>query len=169
MEMKSRIPTRSDGAMRARVTVLGHPVHAILTDFPLCCFTLAVIWNIVALAAGGQPWYAITFWTLLAGVVLAVPTAVFGLLDYLKVLKQEHPGGPTATLHLFVNVAAVVLFLLSLVLRGSPEPLGTAARVWTFILAVAGLAIVSVGGYLGGKLVYDYRIGVNPFDENDCV
>jgi uncharacterized membrane protein len=169
MEMKSRIPIRADRAMRARVTILGHPAHAIMTDFPLCCFTLAVIWNIVALATGGQPWYAITFWTLLAGVVLAVPTAVFGLLDYLKVLKQEHPGGRPATYHMLVMVTAVVLFLLSLVLRGSPEPLGTAARVWTFILAVAGLGILSVGGYLGGKLVYDYRIGVNPFDENDCV
>jgi len=169
MEMKSRIPTRSDGAMGARVTLLGHPLHAILTDFPLCSFTLAVIWNIVALAAGGQPWYAITFWTLLAGVVLAVPTALFGLLDYLKVLQQQHPGGRTATFHLFANGTAVILFLLSLVLRGGPQPLGTAARVSTFILAAAGLAVLAVGGYLGGKLVYDYRIGVNPFDENDCV
>jgi|SRR5579862_3243109 len=169
MEMKSRIPTRTDGAMRARVTVLGHPLHAILTDFPLCCFTLAVIWNIVALAAGGQPWYAITFWTLLAGVVLSVPTALVGLLDYLKVLQNQHPGGRTATYHLLANGTAVVLFLLSLVLRGGPEPLGSVARAWTFMLAAGGLGILTVGGYLGGKLVYDYRIGVNPFDENDCV
>ena len=168
MEMKSRIHPRAE-AMRARVTVLGHPLHAILTDFPLSALTLSVLWNLIAVSRGAQPWYAMTFWTMLVGLILVVPTALVGLLDYIKILRQGHPGASTATRHLLVNVSASVLFLLSLVFRGGSGVLSGPARTWTFILAVAGLTVLIVGGYLGGKLVYDYRVGVNPFDENDCV
>jgi uncharacterized membrane protein len=168
MEMKSRILVRSE-PMRAQVTVLGHPLHAILTDFPLGALTLSVLWNFIALLKDAQPWYAMTFWTMLVGLILVVPAALVGLLDYAKVLRREHPGARTATVHLFTNVSASLLFLLSLVFRGGAGPMTGAAKAWTFILAIAGLAVLSFGGYLGGKLVYEHRIGVNPFDENDCV
>jgi uncharacterized membrane protein len=148
--------------MRAKVTVLGHPLHAILTDLPIGCFTLAFIWNVVALLANRQPWYAMTFWALLTGVILVVPTALVGLLDYTKVLERKHPGRNTATLHLVANVSATVFFLLSLIFRGGPGPLGGVARFATFVLALIGIALLGLGGYLGGHLVYHHGVGVPP-------
>jgi uncharacterized membrane protein len=161
MEMK-RVITVGREEMRAKVTVFGHPLHAILTDLPIGCFALAFLWNIVALLANAQPWYAMTFWAMLTGVILVVPTALVGLLDYTKVLERKHPGRGTATLHLVANVSATLFFVLSLIFRGGPGLLSTASRFGTFLLALIGIGILSVGGYLGGRLVYHHGVGVPP-------
>jgi len=161
MEMK-RVTMVGREEMRAKVTVFGHPLHAILTDLPIGCFTLAFIWNIVALIANAQPWYAMTFWAMLTGLILVVPTALVGLLDYAKVLERKHPGRGTATFHLVANVSATLFFLLSLIFRGGPGLLGGPARFGTFILALVGVALLSLGGYLGGHLVYHHGVGVPP-------
>jgi uncharacterized membrane protein len=163
MEMKRPVLLGEEREeMRAKVTVAGHPLHAILTDFPIAFFTLSFVWNVVALLVNGQPWYAMTFWTMLAGVIMVIPTALVGMLDYTKVLERRHPGAKTATLHLVANVTATLFFLLSLVFRGGPGLLGPAARAITFLLALFGLSILFLGGYLGGHLVYHHGIGVDP-------
>jgi uncharacterized membrane protein len=161
MEMR-RVTVAGREQMRAKVTVMGHPLHAILTDLPIGCFTLAFIWNVVALLANQQPWYAMTFWALLTGVILVVPTALVGLLDYTKVLERKHPGRGTATMHLVANVSATVFFLLSLIFRGGPGLLSTASRYGTFLLALIGVGLLGLGGYLGGHLVYHHGVGVPP-------
>jgi uncharacterized membrane protein len=166
MEMK-RATLVGREEMRARVTVLGHPLHAMLTDFPLACFMLSFLWNIVALLANAQPWYAMTFWAMLTGIILVAPTALVGFLDYTKVLERKHPGRSTATFHLIANVSAALFFLLSLVFRGGPGVLSGAAKVGTFILALIGTAVLSVGGFLGGRLVYHHGIGVPPDGESE--
>jgi uncharacterized membrane protein len=164
MEMK-RVTVVDREEMRARVSVFGHPLHAILTDFPLACFVLSFLWNIVALLANAQPWYAMTFWAMLTGIILVAPTALVGFLDYTKVLERKHPGRGTATLHLVANVTATLFFLLSLIFRGGPGVLSGSAKGWTFVLALIGTAILSVGGFLGGRLIYHYGVGIPPEDD----
>jgi uncharacterized membrane protein len=161
MEMK-RIAVIGREEMRAKVTVFGHPLHAILTDFPLACFALAFLWNIVAILVNRQPWYAMTFWSMLTGLILVIPTALVGLLDYTKVLERRHPGRGTATFHLIANVTATFFFLVSVVFRGGPGELVGARKFWTFLFALVGIAILSLGGYLGGRLVYHHGIGIDP-------
>lgn len=164
MEMK-RATLVGREEMRARVTVFGHPLHAILTDFPIACFTLAFLWNVIAVISNRQPWYAMTFWATLTGLILVVPTALIGLLDYTKVLERHHPGRVTATLHLVANVSATLFFLLSLLVRGGPALLAGPAKVISLLLALIGVGILAVGGYLGGRLVFHHGIGVNPDGE----
>ena len=166
MEMR-RVTVAGREAMQAKVTVFHHPLHAILTDLPIGCFVLAFIWNIVALLANAQPWYAMTFWATLTGIILVAPTALVGLLDYTKVLERKHPGRGTATFHLIANVSATIFFLASLIFRGGPGPLGVPARVGTFILALIGIGLLALGGYLGGHLVYHHGIGVPPEGDTD--
>src|SRR6185295_14039037 len=105
MEMNATLPAGSEREeMRARVTVAGHPLHAILTDFPIACFSLSVVWDLFALFVNDQPWYAMTFWTMLAGLIMVIPTAILGLLDYTKVVQRRHPGTQTAMIHMIANV-----------------------------------------------------------------
>jgi uncharacterized membrane protein len=164
MEMKRTVPGREQ--MKARVTFGGHPLHAILTDFPIVCFILSFVWNLVAIIADTQLWYAMTFWTMLAGLIMVVPTALTGLLDFTKVLQRNHPGSRTAVFHLIANVTASVFFLLSLILRRGTGILTGPAKTATFILAGIGMVILLAGGYLGGRLVYHHGIGINPDDED---
>src|SRR6185503_2965106 len=130
--------------MRARVTVFGHPRHAILTDFPIACFTLSFLWNIIALIVNRQPWYAMTFWAMLSVLVLVVSTALVGLLDYTKILERHHPGRVTATMDLVANDSATLFFLLCLLVQRGPGLLGGPAKVISLLLALIGVGILSV-------------------------
>jgi uncharacterized membrane protein len=163
MEMNDAMaagPERKE--MKARVTVGGHPLHAILTDFPIACFTLSVVWNFVALFVNDQPWYAMTFWTMLAGLIMVIPTALLGLMDYTKVVKHRHPGTQTAMIHMIINVFGTVIFFFSLLLRGGPGYLGPWMRLLTFALALYGISVLMLGAFFGGRLIYHHGIGVDP-------
>ena len=125
--------------------------------------------NLVVILVNDQPWYAMTFWTMLAGIVMVVPTAVIGLMDYAKVLRRQHPGSQTATIHMIVNVVGTMFFFLSLILRGGPGPLSMGVRALTFLLAMFGLSVLALGAFLGGQLVYHHGIGVDPDGDRPAV
>jgi uncharacterized membrane protein len=87
--------------------------------------------------------------------------AVFGLLDF-----SQLPAGTkvrrTAIWHLGFNSTALVLFLISAIVRaGDPDQ----PSVGGFILALIGILVVGVSGYLGGELAYHH--GVRVADEQD--
>lgn len=163
MEMNAASPVGPEKQeMRASVTVAGHPLHAILTDFPIAAFTLSVVWNVIAIIVNDQPWYAMTFWTMFAGLIMVIPTALIGFMDYMKVQRTRHPGAQTAMIHMIVNVSATALFFFSLLFRGGPGYLTFWPRWITFAIAVWGFSLLALGAFLGGRLVYHHGIGIDP-------
>jgi uncharacterized membrane protein len=146
--------------MRLGVRIGGHPLHAILSDFPLVLF---LVW--VALDAGallvGSPWlWEIGHWALLAGVIAAGITALAGLLDYLGLPETKPEAVPTATVHLLLMGTVTVLAVVSLLFRGAQPPDGgvtLALHAGALVLVAAGLG---VGGWFGGHLVFHHRVGV---------
>jgi nitrite reductase/ring-hydroxylating ferredoxin subunit len=89
---------------------------------------------------------------------MAVLAAIPGLVDWTDI-RADHPAKKPATTHLWLNGALIVVAALNLVLRlialdEIPTPL------IPVLLSVLGVGILSVSGYLGGKIVYDDGIGV---------
>src|SRR5918911_4518938 len=91
----------------------GKPLHPPLTDASIGAYTLGVAALIAGKAGLQTPEMAhaaeiaISF-----GLILAAPTAITGLLDWLDIPKGT-PARTIATIHLFVMVAATVLFALT--------------------------------------------------------
>jgi nitrite reductase/ring-hydroxylating ferredoxin subunit/uncharacterized membrane protein len=137
---------------------LKMPLHSAIVHFPIALFTLSVLLDIGGHVVGGDALVRGAFYALTLGLITSVLAAVPGLVDYAGI-RADHPGRKTAIWHLVLNVAAVIVFAISLAMRWgrldvSPTPPAPVA------LSVLGFLIIAVSGYLGGKLVYGDGIGV---------
>ncbi|MDF3053118.1 MAG: rane protein [Geminicoccaceae bacterium] len=143
--------------MESKVKLAGHPLHPMLIVFPLGLLGTAVIFDIVYLISDNTRWAVAAYYMIGAGIVGGLAAALFGWIDWLGI-----PPGTRARRiglwHGVGNVAVVVLFILSWVLRrGQPELPPTGA-------IVAGLSAVILSlltAWLGGELVYRLGVGVD--------
>lgn len=139
-----------------KLRIAGHPVHPILTDFPVGLWALSFVWDIVAISTGNPLWWTISFWTMLVGLLMALPTAVTGLIDFTGI-RDTDPARRTAILHMVLNVSVASLFLINLLLRGGSEP--PARPGLAVLLTGISVVILGLGGWFGGKLVFVHGIG----------
>jgi uncharacterized membrane protein len=135
----------------------GKPSHPPLTDASIGAYTVGVA--MLVLGALGVEEKEMAHGGLLAlsgGLILAVPTALTGLLDWLD-LPKGSPRRKAATIHLFTMVAATIAFALAWLGQldgyrdGEVETLGLAA-------AIGGEVLLTAGGFIGGTLVFVYGI-----------
>ena len=119
---------------------LGHPFHAASTDIPIGTLVASVVLDIV-----GQPTAADI--TLLATIVFMLLSALSGAADY---VDTSGTALTRATLHSTLMVVALVVLIVSAVLRaGAP-----ADRTIPIVLSIVGLLIVTAGAFVGGDVVY---------------
>ena len=91
----------------------GKPLHPPLTDAAIGAYTVGVAMLVFGALGGEEEQMA--HGALLAisfGLLLAAPTAITGLLDWLDIPKGT-PARTVATLHLIVMLSATVLFALT--------------------------------------------------------
>jgi uncharacterized membrane protein len=137
----------------------GKPLHPPLTDASIGAYTVGVA-MLVAGALGLEE-EQMAHGALLAisfGLILAAPTAISGLLDWLD-LPKGSPARTTATLHLFVMVGATVLFALTWLLQ-RPGYNDDEIRTGALIVGLLAESALAVGGNIGGANVFVYGIRV---------
>jgi uncharacterized membrane protein len=137
----------------------GKPLHPPLTDASIGAYTVGVA-MLIAGAAGLQEeqmshgaLIAISF-----GLILALPTALTGLLDWLDIPKQT-PARTMATIHLVVMLATTVLFALTW-LAQRPGYNDDEIRTLALVLGVLSETFLVAGGNIGGANVFVYGIRV---------
>jgi nitrite reductase/ring-hydroxylating ferredoxin subunit/uncharacterized membrane protein len=128
-------------------TWLGHPLHPMLTDLPIGSWTSAFVLDII----GGKRGRNAADMLVGIGIVTALPTAAAGLSDWSDTIGEDRRIG---TAHAIGNVAALTLYTLSWRARRRGR------RGRGVLLGFMGAGAATVGGYLGGHLVY--RKGVGP-------
>jgi uncharacterized membrane protein len=143
----------------------GHPTHPPLTDAVIGLYTGAAAFGVLSGVGVAEENTAIAWWlALVAGLVVTVPTAATGFLDWLKI-SGGTPLWRTATAHLVAMVSASALFLLAAVFGHS----GYVDREVTtsgLLLTLAGFALLTLGGWLGGTVVFVHGMRVlNLVDE----
>lgn len=126
-------------------TPAGHPLHPLLVTIPIGFWSGALVFDTLQ-----QPDAADTLIGL--GALSALPTAFTGISDWRETLGGERRVGFA---HGTLNSAALALYTASYVARkAGRRPLGIG-------LAVVGMGLVSVSGWLGGHLVYALGVGVD--------
>lgn len=128
-------------------TWLGHPLHAAITDVPIGSLIVAVILDLL-----GQPVGADV--ALLATVLFMLAAAVAGAADY---VDTDGTARVRATLHSTLMVVALVVLIVSLVLRA----IGLSDRTVPVALSILGLLVVIAGAFVGGDVVYVFGNMVN--------
>jgi uncharacterized membrane protein len=140
----------------------GHPFHPIMVTIPIGAWVASLVFDIIAMVSDDPTPYVVGARILiLIGLVGAVLAAVFGLLDFSQLAKGT-AARKTATVHMVLNLAITVLFLVNLLLRWSADD--DEVSIVGFILSLVALAALGISGWLGGKLSYHY--GVRVADES---
>jgi len=144
---------------------LRHPLHPALVHFPMGLLPLSFLWDLISLwrGTGGLSeaafWGSFAFWTLVAGLVALLPALGTGFLDFLAI-PDENQGALTAAYwHIGVMILAASLFTVSLFLRMGIETPVRPTPLFALVFSALGALTLLAGGYLGGKLVYEYGIG----------
>ncbi len=127
-------------------TWLGHPLHPMLTDLPIGCWTNAMALDLLA----GEQGRAGARFLVGMGVVTALPTAASGLADWSDTLGEERRLGFA---HAAGNTVALSCYGLSWLARRKGDHRRGVA------LGLLGGAIATGSAYLGGHLAW--RRGVN--------
>jgi len=138
---------------------LRHPIHPMLVHFPIGLFVLSLLLDLASLAFADAPSLVRdSFYAMLLGVTTALIAAVPGFVDYTNI-RSDHPAKRTATAHMILNLIVVALYGINLGVRSSSlaDP---RISLLPLVLSLVGIALLSVSGYLGGRLVYDDGIGV---------
>ena len=137
-------------------TWLGHPLHPVLTDVPIGAWTTALVFDTLDAGSTGWPWQQTARRraddAIVVGIVGAVGAALAGLTDW------QHTDGKarrTGLAHAALNTLALGLYPGSLVMRKR------GARGAGRSLALAGLGVMGASAWLGGRLVYRERIGID--------
>ncbi|MCL5279379.1 MAG: DUF2231 domain-containing protein [Planctomycetes bacterium] len=140
--------------MSTRASIHRHPIHPMLVVFPLGLWIFAFVCYVVYFANAGASWRIASLYAMAGGIIGAVLAAVPGLIDLLTLWKSR--VWITGLSHMIANVTGLVLFIIAFVLGISRA----APSVATLVLSILGLIAISIGGWLGGAMVYVHGVGV---------
>lgn len=138
--------------------VFGHPLHAILSDFPLALLGTSLLWDVVGLWRGEAVWWAISFWAIVLGLIMAVLAAFAGAVDYAAIPQNSSALG-AALRHMLLMLAATGPYLISVLVRGGGSAPAGNKLMTVLALEAVGVLLLAVGGWYGGHLVFHYGIG----------
>jgi uncharacterized membrane protein len=137
----------------------GHPLHPPLTDVTIGSYTVATVAGFASVIGVAHVTAAHAWWiALVIGLISTVFTAATGFADWLTI-EWGTPLWKTATLHMTSMLIATVFFLIA-ALIGHSGYTHAAVHAGPFALTVVGFAFLTLGGWLGGAIVYVHGMRV---------
>ncbi|HEX2039994.1 MAG TPA: DUF2231 domain-containing protein [Acidimicrobiales bacterium] len=142
----------------------GKPFHPPLTDIPVAAYILVMAFDIVSAVAGDDSTLARDFFVsgthvLVAGAVVALPTALTGFWDWWRSTEPGTQAWRTANWHMAVMVFVTAVVIADIVLRLSSweDPVVPTS---VLVLSIVAGVLVAYGSIYGGALVYEYGFNV---------
>jgi uncharacterized membrane protein len=137
----------------------GHPLHPPLTDLTIGTYsfaTIASVLNIVGLVDRNA---AYAWWiALVVGLCSTALTATTGFFDWIEI-EWGSAMWKTATAHLTAMLVATGAFVAAVLLGHHGYTNGTVGT-GAFMLTVIGFALLTLGGWLGGAIVFVHGMRV---------
>lgn len=133
-------------------TWLGEPLHVVLKDVPIGAWTVAMVFDALEMINGRFEFATAADASIAIGLAGAAGAAITGVTDWSDV---DPPARRLGLTHGLLNVGTTALFATSLILRRRK------ARNEGRGFAALGYALMAFASHLGGKLVYEQRVGVD--------
>lgn len=133
-------------------TWMGHPLHVILTDVPIGAWTAAMVFDALELISGREDFATAADTSVTIGIAGALCAAVTGVTDW---QDADAPARRLGMIHGILNLSGTALFAASLISRRRKS------RTVGRILSVLGYGVMTTAARLGGKMVYEHRVGVD--------
>ena len=137
----------------------GHPLHPPLTDATIGAYTFATIAAVLS-KVGIAESEAAHGWALalIVGLVIGLATALTGFVDWLRISRGT-PLWRTATAHMIAMLLATAFFLIAIG-AGYGDGMDGIVTDGAFLLTLIGFFALTVGGWLGGAVVFNYGMRV---------
>ena len=143
--------------MSKGLRLFGHQLHMMLVHFPIALWSVSLLGDVAWLWRGETLWAEMAFWSIAAGLALAVPTAVTGFVDYLALAGGQ--AERVALRHMIVMLSAAGVFTVSLVVQGVPTAATRPRMIAATLISASGVVLIGFGAWLGGELVLRHGIG----------
>ncbi len=142
----------------------GHPLHPPLTDAVIGAYTVAAVLAVVDVVGLAERNAASGWWlALVVGLILTAPTVLAGVADWLEISRGT-PLWRTATMHMAANATATAFFLVAAIVGHDGYTRGD-VTAGAFVLTLVGFAFLTIGGWLGGTIVYVHGLRVAKLPE----
>ena len=141
--------------MKSTAHINGHPIHPMLIPYPFAFLTGGTGFDVAAAITGREEWSKTARRLSRVGLGAALLAAVPGIVDYFGSVPKHTQAKRRATHHALVNVSALACFAIAESQRTAPIPSRTG-----LLFSLAGTGLLSIGGWLGGELIYHDRIAV---------
>lgn len=146
--------------MYSRAKLFGHPIHPMLIPFPITFYTTTLVAFAVYGLYGDPFWFRVGYAANIAGVVMALVAAAFGLVDFTAI-----PDGTAAKKHgyqhMALNVTSVAIFAINILFNAGQWNATTPEMTGAIVLPLLGLLATLGAGYLGWTLVQTHHVGVH--------
>ena len=158
----------------------GKPAHPPLTDFPIVCYVLAAVFDVVSfIGAKGDSAGAVAHdfsraatFVIVAGAIVSLGTATTGFWDWWKGLPRDKSTGVigkaqhtqvwrTANWHMSVMLTVTAIVVADIVVRFAQFDDGSTEAV-VMVLSILAAGLVALGAAYGGALVFEYQFNVEP-------
>jgi uncharacterized membrane protein len=127
-----------------------------LVHFPIVFWSCALAADVAGVVAQAPLAATVASATLALGCATGLLAMIAGILDFVGVAKDS-PAREPAVAHLMAMCGAWLIFLMALALHGYPPV--PVVSVVALLTTVVGFVTMAIGGWLGGKLVYQFKIG----------
>ncbi len=133
----------------------GLPIHSVLVQFPVVCFTLTLLTDIAYWQTENLMWQNFSAWLLFAGLVFGGLAALAGIVDLFMHSIRSHRATWT---HAIGGVVVLALAVLnSLVHAGDGW---TAIVPWGLTLSAVTVVVMIATAWIGRRLVYRHEMEV---------
>jgi uncharacterized membrane protein len=142
----------------SRAAVAGHPIHPMVIHFPVAALIGLMGADLAYLWTGDAFWLRMAIWLAGVGAVGGWIASIAGLVDLLTVRRVRRLI--TAWMHAVLAVMLLSLATLNWLLRLSDAG-GDTVMPWGLGLSLLTGLFIGLASYLGGRLVYEYAVGVD--------
>ncbi len=138
----------------------GHPIHPMLVHFPTALFSAGFLFDLAGILLNQSQLFFASFYVILLGLAGGLLAALFGLIDYIK-LGSKPDQFRIASWHAVIQFVVLMTFGVLAGLKFQAYPAIGAPGTWQLIVMGVTLGIMLVGNYLGGELVFRYKVGID--------
>ena len=153
----------------------GKPFHPPLTDFPIVCYSLAALFDLISFFSDASDpkahdFFAAATFVMVSGFIVSLGAALTGFMDWWKGIPRDRSTGPigkakhtqawrTINWHATVMIVVTVITLIDIILRVGGFDEGQTQASW-LVLSLLGGGLVIFGAAYGGTLVFEYGFNV---------
>ena len=143
------------------------PVHPALVHIPVVLYPLAALLRTLGTQTGlirgvqgidSESLFATAHYINMAAILVTIPTAITGYMDYRKIPSTDTAALATVHKHIALNTVVSLIAIFNwLTLRSVPGFVPSTVHI---VLGVIGVLLLGYSGHLGGELIFKHGISV---------